>query len=178
MRARGTRFRVIESSELVTQPIRDRMQGDLGLAIDFEMIDSSEGLQRVITRPDSFDLYHQWYTVDLMWTARCSQPIRRDLLTLGDEVLQAGRGRSGPSWIIDTVFDWLFVQKDGRFGPQPLDALSMLPFSRARGGGSGIDLFSRCGAVGQQGRAGYGNAPGQGVPGLACRSVPVGHLSR
>ena len=59
MRARGTRFRVIESSELVTQPIRDRMQGDLGLAIDFEMIDSSEGLQRVITRPDSFDLYHQ-----------------------------------------------------------------------------------------------------------------------
>ena len=129
-------LRVIGRSELVTQPIRDRAQQDLGFAIEFEMIDSIEGLQRVITRPDSFDLYHQWHTVDLMWTARCIQPIRLNRLTHGDEVLQAVRGRSGPSRIIDTVFDRLFVQPNGRLGPEPSDALSMLPLLH------GVDSFA------------------------------------
>ena len=121
---------------MITQPIRDRAQADLGFAIDFELIDSIEGLQRVITGPDSFDPYHQWHTVDLMWTARCIQPIRLNLLTHGDEVLQAVRGRAGPSRIIDTVFDRLFVQADGRLGPEASDALSMLPLLH------GVDSFA------------------------------------
>jgi putative spermidine/putrescine transport system substrate-binding protein len=128
-------LRVIGRSELVTLPIQKQAQADLGFAIDFQMIDSIEGLQRVITRPDSFDLYHQWHTVDLMWTARCIQPIELARLTHGDEVLQAVRGRSGPSRIIDTVFDRLFVQPSGRLGPAPTGALSMLPLLH------GVDSF-------------------------------------
>lgn len=126
------RLRVIGRSELVTQPIRRQAEADLGFPIEFELIDSIEGLQRVITRPDSFDLYHQWHTVDLMWTARCIQPIQLSRLTHGDEVL---RGRSGPSRIIDTVFDRLFVQDDGRLGPAPTDRISMLPLLH------GVDSF-------------------------------------
>ncbi|MBD3764617.1 MAG: hypothetical protein IE927_07730 [Rhodobacterales bacterium] len=54
------RLRVIGRGELVTQPIRDRAAADLGFPVEFEMIDSIDGLGRVITRPDSFDVYHQW----------------------------------------------------------------------------------------------------------------------
>ncbi len=142
-RAPQPRLRVIGRSELITAPIRKQAQADLGFAIEFEMIDSIEGLQRVITRPDSFDLYHQWHTVDLMWTARCIQPIRLNRLTHGAEILQAVRGRSGPSRIIDTVFDRLFVQGDGRLGPAPSDALSMLPLLH------GVDSFAYADALRQ-----------------------------
>jgi putative spermidine/putrescine transport system substrate-binding protein len=128
-------LRVIGRSELVTQPIRDRAVADLGFPIRFEMIDSIDGLARVVTRPDSFDLYHQWHTVDLIWTARCIQPITLDRLTHGQEIHAAARGRSGPSRIIDTVFDKLFVQADGRLGPAPSDHLSMLPLLH------GVDSF-------------------------------------
>ena len=135
------RLRVIGRSELVTAPIRKQAQADLGFAIDFEMIDSIESLQQVITRPESFDLYHQWHTVDLVWTARSIQPIRLNRLTHGAEIVQAVRGRAGPSRIIDTVFDRLFVQADGRLGPEPTDALSMLPLLH------GVDSFAYANAL-------------------------------
>lgn len=135
------RLRVIGRSELVTAPIRKQAQADLGFAIDFEMIDSIESLQQVITRPESFDLYHQWHTVDLVWTARSIQPIRLNRLTNGAEILQAVRGRAGPSRIIDTVFDRLFVQANGQLGPEPTDALSMLPLLH------GVDSFAYANAL-------------------------------
>jgi putative spermidine/putrescine transport system substrate-binding protein len=129
-------LRIIGRSELVTQPIRDRAMADLGFPITFEMIDSIDGLARVVTRPDSFDLYHQWHTVDLIWTARCIQPIQLSRLEHGREILAAAQGRSGPSRIIDTVFDKLFVQGDGRLGPAPSEQLSMLPLLH------GVDSFA------------------------------------
>lgn len=134
-RAVAPKLRIIGRSELITAPIRKQAQADLGFAIEFEMIDSIEGLQRVITRPDSFDLYHQWHTVDLMWTARCIQPIQLNRLIHGAEILSTVRGRSGPSRVIDTVFDRLFVQADGRLGPAPSGELSMLPLLH------GVDSF-------------------------------------
>ncbi len=61
--------------------------------------------------------------------------MRLDKLTLGGEILQAVRGRSGPGQIIGTVFDRLFVQGDGRLGSEPSDALWMLPLLH------GVDSF-------------------------------------
>jgi putative spermidine/putrescine transport system substrate-binding protein len=128
-------LRIIGRSELVTQPTREQAAADLGFPISFEMIDSINGLARVVTRPDTFDLYHQWHTVDLIWTARCIQPIDAARLDHGSEILAAARGRSGPSRIIDTVFDKLFVQPDGRLGSSPTHRLSMLPLLH------GVDSF-------------------------------------
>ena len=45
-------LRIIGRSELVTGPIRDRAVADLGFPISFELIDSIDGLARVVTRPD------------------------------------------------------------------------------------------------------------------------------
>lgn len=128
-------LRIIGRSELVTRPIRDRAAADLGFPITFELIDSIDGLARVVTRPDSFDLYHQWHTVDLVWTARCIQPIAVERLDHGREILASALARSGPSRIINTIFDKLFVQPDGRLGSTPTDRLSMLPLLH------GVDSF-------------------------------------
>jgi putative spermidine/putrescine transport system substrate-binding protein len=128
-------LRIIGRSELIIQPIRDRAIADLGFPIEFEMIDSTDGLARVVTRPDSFDLYHQWHTVDLNWTARCIQPIMLSRLEHGRDITMAALGRRGPSRIIDTVFDKLFVQADGQLGADPTGQVSMLPLLH------GVDSF-------------------------------------
>lgn len=130
------RLRIIGRSELVTAPIRDRAQADLDIDLEFELIDSIEGLQRVVTKPGSFDVFHQWHTVDLIWTARCIQAIDLARLTYGAEITAAAYARSGPSRIIDTVFDKLFVQPDGRLDRTPTGQLSMLPLLH------GVDSFA------------------------------------
>jgi putative spermidine/putrescine transport system substrate-binding protein len=130
------RLRIIGRSELVTAPIRARAQADLEIDLEFELIDSIEGLQRVVTKPGSFDVYHQWHTVDLIWTARCIQPIDLARLTHGADITAAAQARSGPSRIIDTVFDQLFVQPDGRLNRAPTGQLSMLPLLH------GVDSFA------------------------------------
>lgn len=143
------RLRVIGRAELVTEPIRARAQADLGFPIDFELIDSIDGVGRIITRPDSFDVYHQWHTVDLIWTARCIQPIDLSRLTRGADIRMAAQRRGGPLRNIDTVFDRLFVQPDGGLGPQPSDRISMLPLLH------GVDSFGYAPQV----RALMGDAP-------------------
>ncbi len=129
------RLHVIGRGELVTRPIRDRAAADLGFPVDFEMIDTIDGLGRVITRPDSFHVYHQWHTVDLIWTARCIQPIALSRLTRGTDIRAAAMGQGGPLRGIDTVFDRLFVQPDGSLGAAPTDQISMLPLLH------GVDSF-------------------------------------
>ncbi len=131
----GPMLRVLGRSELVTAPIRDRAARDLDFPVAFELIDTIEGLQRVVTRPGSFDVYHQWHTVDLIWTARCIQAIELSRLRYGSEIIAAAKGRSGPSRVIDTVFDKLFVQQDGRLDSNPTGWLSMLPLLH------GVDSF-------------------------------------
>ncbi len=137
----GPRLRIIGRSELVTAPIRERAARDLPFPLDFELIDTIEGLQRVVTRPGSFDVYHQWHTVDLIWTARCIQAIDLSRLRHGAEITAAARGRSGPSRVIDTVFDKLFVQQDGSLDSNPTGWLSMLPLLH------GVDSFGYAPAI-------------------------------
>ena len=69
------RLRVITRGEFAVPQIRDQVQKDLGFAIEFLVLDSTQGLQQVVTQPESFDIYHQWHTSDLIWTARCIQGI-------------------------------------------------------------------------------------------------------
>lgn len=120
-------LRVIGRSEFLPEPVRTRARADLPFPIEFELCDTIDGLQRVVCRPESFDVYHQWHTVDLMWTARCIQAIALDRIEGGDAIRTAARARIGDTAVIDTVFDRLFLQPDGTLGPRPSAHLSMLP---------------------------------------------------
>ncbi len=129
------RLRVIARREFVPTPLREEAARALAIDIDFEVVDSLDGLRRVVTAPESFDVYHQWHTVDLIWTSRAIRPIALDRLTCAAEL----RALSHPpldAQAPPTVTAKLFVQPDGELGPRPSDRVSMLPVLR------GIDSFA------------------------------------
>jgi len=82
-------LRVLGRGEFLLEPICERARQDLGIDIVFDLVDGIEGLQRAVTRPDSFDVYHQWHTIDLIWTARTIQTI--DLTRFGYARIAEGR---------------------------------------------------------------------------------------
>lgn len=132
----GRRLRVIGRTEILPPAIRARAQADLPFAIDFELIDGIEGLRRVVSRPDSFDVYHQWHKIDLVWTARSIQSIELARIAGGEDIRAAALARTGDARVIGTVFDRLFLQRNGKLGPEPSDRLSMLPSLH------GVDAFA------------------------------------
>jgi putative spermidine/putrescine transport system substrate-binding protein len=129
-------LRVIGRSEVLPEPVRQRARAELPFAIDFELSDSIEGLQRVVSKPDSFDVYHQWHTSDLMWTARGIQAIELDRIVGGREITAAVRRSVSDRGGNDTLFDKLFVQPNGALGPVPTDRMTMLPSLH------GVDSFA------------------------------------
>ena len=128
-------LRVVGRSEILPQPIRERAQQDLDFEIDFELIDGVEGLQRAVTRPDTIDVYHQWHTVDLIWTARAIQAIDLGRIKHGEEIKRKALGGRGEGHLIGTVFGKLFIRPDGSLGRAPTDHISMLPSLH------GVDAF-------------------------------------
>ena len=88
-----------------------------------------------MTRPDTFDVYHQWHTIDLIWTARTVQAIDLTRILHGDEIkAKALAGRSSGR-VSDTVFNKLFLHPDGTLGRKPSDRITMLPSIH------GVDAF-------------------------------------
>lgn len=132
----GRALRVIVRSEFLPEPLRVRAAEDLPFRIEFELSDGIEGLQRVVSRPDTFDVYHQWHTSDLIWTARSIQAIELDRIVGGSEIAAAARTRIGDRGGIGTVFDRLFVQPNGSLGSAPTDRMTMLPSLH------GVDSFA------------------------------------
>lgn len=129
-------LRVIGRSEILPEPVRARAVRDLPFPVTFELCDSIQGLQRVVSRPDTFDVYHQWHTVDLIWTARCIQAIDLGRILGGGDIVAAARARIGDIGVIDTVFEKLFLQPDGTLGSTPGDFIAMLPSLH------GVDSFA------------------------------------
>lgn len=130
------KLRVIARSEILPPPIRAQAAKDLDFDIEFELIDSVEGLQRVVTRPDTFDVYHQWHTIDLIWTARAIQAIDLRRVRNGNQIKATALARKGEARAIGSVFDQLFLHPGGRLGPVPTDEAVMLPMLH------GVDAFA------------------------------------
>lgn len=137
-------LRVIGRSEFLLAPIREQARKDLDFDIEFELIDGVEGLQRVVTRPDTFDVYHQWHTVDLIWTARSIQPIELKRIRHGADVVAKAQSGRGEGRLFGTVFNKLFIHSDGTLGPAPSDRLSMLPSLH------GVDCFGYLGGLAEE----------------------------
>lgn len=135
-KSRGdVRLRVLGRSEFLLEPIRQRAADDLDFEIDFELVDSIESLQRAVARPDSFDVYHQWHTVDLIWTARSMQPIDLRRIEAAAEIKMIALAPHTEMRARTPVFDRLFVQDNGTLGQTPTDSVAMLPSIH------GVDAF-------------------------------------
>jgi putative spermidine/putrescine transport system substrate-binding protein len=129
------KLRVVARREFAPEPLREEASRALGIDIEFEVVDTLEGLRRVVTAPETFDVYHQWHTIDLIWTSRAIQPIALDRLSCAAELHAIARppldALSPP-----TVTGKLFVQPDGELDAAPRDHVSMLPVL------CGVDCFA------------------------------------
>lgn len=133
-------LRVLGRGEFLLDPIRERVQRDLGMSIAFDLVDGIESLQRAVTRPDSFDVYHQWHTVDLIWTARTIQPIDLARIEAANALRQVATAQAAQS-ARAAVFDRLFLQPDGTLGSRPSSHVALLPAIH------GVDAFGYVGSV-------------------------------
>ena len=120
-------LRVLGRREILLEPIRRQAVKDLHFEIEFELLDGAEEIRQAVTRPESFDVYHQWHTVDLMWTARSIQPIAIDRISAWDELASLASLSHDGVRICDDLFRQLYVQEDGRLGSSPTGLVSMLP---------------------------------------------------
>lgn len=133
--SRSPSLRVIGRSEILLPPVQDAIRRDLAFDIVFELIDTNAGLQRVVTRPDSFDVYHQWHTVDLVWTARAIQPINLRRIQGGEAIKHRALTCHLGVPSTGAVFDQVFLHAGGQLRSQPSDEVLMLPTIQ------GVDAF-------------------------------------
>ncbi|MCB1502597.1 MAG: extracellular solute-binding protein [Bauldia sp.] len=132
-RSKSPPLRVLGRGEFLLDPICERARQDLGIAIEFELIDGIESLRRAVTRPDSFDVYHQWHTIDLIWTARTIQPIDLSRIEAAADIRDVALGARGR--VRTAVFDRLYLQPDGTLGATPTNRAALLPAIH------GVDAF-------------------------------------
>ncbi|HWJ72297.1 MAG TPA: signal peptide prediction [Kaistia sp.] len=130
------KLRVIGRSEVLPRPVLEQAAADLPFDIEFELIDSVKGLQRVVSSPETFDVYHQWHTVDLIWTARAVQAIDLSRIDHADLIRGQALGRQGDGRTMGSVFNQLFLQPSGALGSTPTDRIVMLPLLH------GVDAFA------------------------------------
>lgn len=127
-------LRIIGTGSTLTEELCRAAREDLPFPIEFEILDGPSCMRRGVLRPDSYDVYDQWfYSLDVLWTAGAIQAIDTGRIRRWPEVRLAGqmpgtapgvRQASAPS----TQF---FVQRDGTLGEQPDAAgpplIGMLP---------------------------------------------------
>lgn len=130
------KLRIIARSEVLPRAVLEQAASDLPFDLEFELIDSVKGLQRVVTTPESFDVYHQWHTVDLIWTARAIQAIDLKRIRNGQLIKSQAVARRSDARALGSVFNQLFVQPSGAIGPAPTDQIVMLPLQH------GVDSFA------------------------------------
>jgi putative spermidine/putrescine transport system substrate-binding protein len=130
--AERRRLRVLGTEITALDQVQRRAEQDLGIEIEFEMLDFLSAQRKAATEPDAFDVYDQcFHNLDIVWFWRAIQPIDVTRIALWDEVTDLTRtGRIGPNASFghgDAPVTKLFVQPSQQLGPTPTQWISMLP---------------------------------------------------
>ncbi len=125
-------LRVLGTSVTLLDEVQELAREDLGFPIEFEVQSGVEVLQKGILRPDTYDVYDQWYHgIDLLWTAGAIRSIQADRLAFWDEVggltktgsLVQGANLGAGSRPMDVQY----VQESGALGSAQSGQLSAVP---------------------------------------------------
>jgi putative spermidine/putrescine transport system substrate-binding protein len=131
MRTSATELRVLGTKEQLLESIRERAESDLGIRVHYTALDGMNALQRAILNPESFDVYDQWHTSDLAWTARAIQPIAIDRIVRWEEIGTLSLTGRFDSWSKGAQGDApgrkLWSQANGTLGSTPSGYVSMVP---------------------------------------------------
>ena len=125
------RLRVVGTAVTLIEPLRLQAQKDLGIDLDFIVLDGVSAQRRAALQPSSYDVWDQWFhNLDIVWSSGALQPIRanrlahwaqlvREDLAIGVRGLYGGPG--------DAPQESLYVQADLRLGGTPTERISVVP---------------------------------------------------
>jgi putative spermidine/putrescine transport system substrate-binding protein len=96
-------LRVLGTDVTLTEAIRVQAAHDLGIDIQFDIMDGISAQQKAGIQPNSFDIFDQgFHSVDIVWLAKTVQPIDiRRVKLWGDvnDLTKVGLGSNPSSWI-------------------------------------------------------------------------------
>jgi putative spermidine/putrescine transport system substrate-binding protein len=125
-------LRVLGTKVTLIEEIRRRAELDLGIRLDYSVVDGIAAQQRAATQPSSYDVYDQWFNnVDIVWSSGAIQPLRTSRIANWAQVERhfstALMHNGEPLGRGDAPIKYLYVQPDKRLGPRPGDYISALP---------------------------------------------------
>lgn len=128
------KLRVLGTSVTLLDQIRERAHLDLGIKLEFSVLDGVEAQRVGVMAPETFDVYDQWFhNVDMVWPAGSIQHIDINRINRWNEINDLPKeGRLTPLAPIGSgsaPVRCLYVQPDGQLGSTPSEQISMLPVS-------------------------------------------------
>lgn len=127
-----TTLRILGTSVTLLETIREQAQADLGINLDFSVLDGVEAQRNAVTKPGAFDVYDQWFhNMELAWTSGAIQPVDIGRITDWDSVndlAKHGCLRPGdPIGQGDAPVNKLYVRSERRLGSKPSERIVALP---------------------------------------------------
>jgi putative spermidine/putrescine transport system substrate-binding protein len=125
-------LRVMGTSVTLLENIRQEAEKDLGIKLEFNVLDGVDAQRVGVMHNDTYDIYDQWFhNIDFVWPARSIQPIELKRIPLWKDVnglskTLENKARYGER---GAPVNRLYVQHNGSLGPQPTSKISMLPMT-------------------------------------------------
>jgi len=125
------RLRVLGTAVTLIKPLRRQAEHDLGISLDFSVLDGETAQRRAVLQPSSYDIYDQWFhNVAVVWSSGALQPIRITRIPLWERLLRENQAlgiRSRLSRSADAPQERLYVQADLRLNSNPTERISAVP---------------------------------------------------
>ncbi|WP_119165381.1 ABC transporter substrate-binding protein [Algihabitans albus] len=127
-----TTLRILGTSVTLIEPIRAQAQADLGIDLDFTVLDGVNAQLSAVTKPNAFDVYDQWFhNMEIAWTSGAIQPVEIERIAQWDlvnDLSKHGSLRPGdPIGQGDAPVRQLYVRPDSRLSWQQSDRIVALP---------------------------------------------------
>lgn len=131
-RLHSRRLRVRGTSITLLQQVREQAEADLGISVDYELLDFPTCQRRAAMEPQGYDVYEQcFHNLDIVWFWGALQPIDINRITEWDNISDLAKlgGISKYAWRGqgDAPVRKLYVQPGGFLGSKPSGYISMLP---------------------------------------------------
>ncbi len=124
-------LRVLGTAVTLNETIRARAAADLGIDIEFTVLDGVAAEQMAVRDPGSFDIYDQWFhSLDVVWWAGALQPVETRRIEAWDQIIhrdQALRMAGRADRSATMPLSRLYVSSDRRLGIHRTEAVTALP---------------------------------------------------
>ncbi len=125
------RLRVLGTAVTLIEPLRRQAEHDLGITLDFDVLDGVTAQRRAALQPSSYDIYDQWFhNVAVVWSSGALQPIRVARIPLWERLVRENQAlgiRSRLCSSADAPQESLYVQANLRLNSRPSERISAVP---------------------------------------------------